>query len=146
MFDLPPKYVAYLSPDIAPMNDFTAEMLRNITGSMNFENKSGKETGHKSIFHVIGDDGDVKLPPEEKKPFRLMAESSVLMGAGTETTARTLAITIYYLLKEKEMGKRLLEELKSVLPMRDTKVSLPQLEFLPYLVSIFGVCRRGHYL
>jgi cytochrome P450 len=139
MFDLPPEYVAYLSPDIVPMNEFNAELLRKITKIMNFEDESGKQQGRDSIFHVIRDGADVKLPPEEKKPLRLMAESSVFMGAGTETTARTLAVTIYYLLKEKEIGKRLFEELKGVLPTRDAKVSLPQLELLPYLVSTSGV-------
>ncbi|KAJ4355384.1 uncharacterized protein N0V89_003400 [Didymosphaeria variabile] len=135
MFDLPPERVAYLSPEIVVMNEFNAGLLARITKIMNYEDGSGEKAGHRSIFHVFRDDPEVKLPPEEKEPFRLMAESSVFMGAGTETTARALAVTIYYLLKEKDIGSQLLQELKTVLPTKDSKVSLPQLEALPYLVS-----------
>ncbi|KAK7192263.1 hypothetical protein DPSP01_012699 [Paraphaeosphaeria sporulosa] len=136
MFDLPPEYVGYLSPDILPLNEFNAGLLRRITKIMDFKDDGGKGTGHQSIFHVFRDDPNVKLPPEEKTPFRLMAESSVFIGAGTETTSRTLAVTIYYLLKEKEVGMKLLEELKRILPVRGTTVSLPQLEALPYLSAV----------
>ena len=146
MFELPPEYVAYLSPEIKPMNEFNAELLKRIEKIMNHEDEGETKPGHNSIFHVIRDDTEGKLPPEEKKPLRLMSESSVFMGAGTETTARTLAVTIYYLLKEKEIGERLLKELKTVLPTRDTEVTLAQLEALPYLVSTLRPRWLGHFL
>lgn len=139
MFDLPPDYVRYLAPDILPLNEFNAGLLKRISSIMEFKDEVRKDSGHQSIFHVIRDDPSIKLPPEEKQPFRLMSEGSVLMGAGTETTSRTLAVTTYYLLKEKDIGMILLDELKEILPTKDTRVSLAQLEALPYLLSTFGI-------
>ena len=67
--------------------------------------------------------------------MRLMAECHVLFGAGTETTARTLAVTFYYLMKHHDIAARLRKELTSVLQTTKSTATLPQLERLPYLVS-----------
>ncbi|KAJ4290380.1 hypothetical protein N0V90_010596 [Kalmusia sp. IMI 367209] len=136
MLDLPPAIVGFLSPDAQLMNAFNFSLLKQIQKIMNYEDEGGEKIGHRTIFHEIRDDTDGKLPPEEKKPFRLMAESSVFLGAGTETTARTMAVITYYLLKEKDIGQKLLEELKTALPTKDVDVSLPRLESLPYLSAV----------
>lgn len=90
------------------------------------------ELGHLTVFHEFR---DAKLDPMEKDPKRLTGEASVFMGAGTETTARTLAVGIYYLIKNESSGQTLREELRCLMKINDTRVSLPQLEALPYLVS-----------
>jgi len=90
-----------------------------------------KRDVQRTIFHEMRDG---KLSDEEKMPMRLMGESHVFLGAGTETTARTLAVTTYYLMKKSDVDDRLREELKTVLPHPDSEVSLAQLEALPYLV------------
>jgi cytochrome P450 len=71
--------------------------------------------------------------------MRLMAEASVLLGAATETTTRTLSVTVLYLMKHSDIDDKLGERLETLLPTTITHVSLPQLEALPYLVSIIPV-------
>ena len=90
-----------------------------------------REEGQRTIFHEIRDG---KLSEEEKLPMRLMGESHVFLGAGTETTARNAAVTTFYLMKHRHIGDRLREELRTVMPERDGEISLAELEALPYLV------------
>ena len=48
---------------------------------------------------------DGKLSDEEKMAMRLMGDRHVFLGAGTETAARTLAVTAYYLMKKSDVGR-----------------------------------------
>ena len=136
MLDLPPWVVAKISPAAEKMNAFNLHLLRRVERIMRYEDheNDGKKW-NRTVFHEIRDDVGGKLPEKEKAPLRLMADASVILGAGTETTARTLAVTTFYLLKYPDIGDKLRAELKSVLPTKDARVSLPQLEALPYLVS-----------
>ena len=136
MLDLPPKVVEKLSPGVATVNTFSLRTLGRIERIMNFEDGDGDTKNlRRTIFHDIRDDVGCKLPEKEKHPKRLTADASVILGAGTETTARTLAVTTYYLIKNSEVGEKLRQELKTVMPTADHQISLPQLEALPYLVS-----------
>lgn len=136
LFDLPPDLVAKLNPSVALLNSFNLMLLGIIEKIFKHEDETSEGGKVKrTVFHEIRDGVSGKLPDEEKTPYRLMAEGSVLMGAGTETTARTLAVTTFYLLQNRPAGDKLLEELRTVLPTKATQVSLPQLEALPYLVS-----------
>jgi cytochrome P450 len=77
------------------------------------------------------------LPESEKSVYRMAAETNVLISAGTETTARTLAIAHYYILSRPEIHSRLLAELRSVMPTSGSPVpSTDELERLPYLVGV----------
>lgn len=75
------------------------------------------------------------VPPEEKTLDRLEDESALLLGAGTETTARAIALTIFHLINNGEMITKLRDELKTVLETPTSKASWTQLEKLPYLVN-----------
>jgi cytochrome P450 len=127
LLDLPPHIVEKVDPGMARVNTWTRQMVPKIEAIL-----AGEKADQKTIFHEIRDGG---LSAEEKKPERLMAEAHVILGAGTETTARTLAVTTYYLLKNKDQGEKLRQELKTVLREKDSVVSLPLLEALPFLVS-----------
>lgn len=131
ILDLPPNVAEAMSPQIATLNRFSYNLLHKVERILRREDD--KDYGHKTVFHEIRD-GDI-LPESEKQPKRLMAEGSIFMAAGTETTARTLAVTTFYLLKNKESGEKLRDELKKVMPEKTSKVPLPELEKLPYLVS-----------
>lgn len=77
------------------------------------------------------------LPPAEKTQERICAESMILVAAGTETTARTLAVTIYHVLANPAVYSRLLEELRTLLPTPLSPLpSVAALEALPYLVAV----------
>jgi cytochrome P450 len=129
ILDIPPDFMAKISSDMAKINGFTHQMLPKIERILAGENE--KRDVQKTIFHHIRD-GD--LSKEEKEPIRLMGESHILLGAGGETTARTLAVTTYYIMKKQDMRKRLRHELKTVMPQPDSGITLAQLEALPYLV------------
>ncbi|KAI4944235.1 hypothetical protein J4E91_008790 [Alternaria rosae] len=139
MLDLPPHIVAKLDSGIAQLNAFNLSMLGRIKRIMNREDGDGDAKNlRRTIFHDIRDDVGCKLPEKEKEPMRLMADASVILGAGTETTARTMAVTTYYLIKDPEIGEKLREELKTVMPTVNHEVSLSQLEALPYLTAVIN--------
>ncbi|KAG4290139.1 hypothetical protein FPRO06_02025 [Fusarium proliferatum] len=64
---------------------------------------------------------------------QLVAESSTLFFAGTDTTASTVAIALWHLLHKPELYARLQAELKTVMPERDSQPTLKELESLPLL-------------
>jgi cytochrome P450 len=131
LLDIPAHIIAKVSDDMARSNTWTRQMLPRIEAILAGEDADAMKTGHRTIFHEIRD-GD--LSAAEKAPMRLMAESHVLLGAGMETTARTLSVTTFYLIQNKDVGRTLRAELCTVMPTPDTPVTLAQLEALPYLV------------
>lgn len=77
------------------------------------------------------------LPPAEKTPERICAESMLLVAAGTETTARTIAVTLYHILANPAVHARLVEDLCTLLPTPSTPLpTVAALEALPYLVAV----------
>ena len=77
------------------------------------------------------------LPAEEKTFARVKNDASIFIGAGMETTGRTLAITFYHILANEDVHQRLREELRTVIPAADSPIpSLARLEKLPYLTAV----------
>lgn len=89
-------------------------------------------TGPETLFDALTAES---VPQEERTVNRLEDEASVLFGAGTETTARTLSIAGFYLAKDKSLMERLRKELISVMPSPSSQPKWSQLEKLPLLVS-----------
>ncbi|KAF2120024.1 benzoate 4-monooxygenase cytochrome P450 [Lophiotrema nucula] len=129
ILDLPPRFVEKLHPSaagMASMNTFNENMKATIEKIMRYEDDGKRQT----VFHEIRE--AEKLSDKDKEPWRVSSEASVLLGAGTETTSRTLAVTTFYLLQNEQCRMKLIEELRAAMT-RDGGVSLPQLESLPYL-------------
>ena len=77
------------------------------------------------------------LPEPEKSLSRMASEVVVLTAAGTDTTARTLAIAQYYILSNPAVHTRLLAELRTVIPAPGATIpSHDALERLPYLTGV----------
>lgn len=94
-----------------------------------------KSEDHATIFHDLIYNS--KLPPEEISVDRLRDEGSGVVGAGTVTTARTLYVTTYFVLAQREIFTRLREELRE--PFADFPSHHPthaELEKLPYLTAV----------
>jgi cytochrome P450 len=72
-----------------------------------------------------------KLPPEEKKLDRIYQEGQTLVAAGTETTAWSLSVIIFYLLKNPATRQRLTDVLRKANATTST-----ELEQLPYLNAV----------
>jgi cytochrome P450 len=99
------------------------------------DEKSANLPADAPIIHKILRESS--LPESEKTLSRLSAEVVVLTGAGTDTTARTLAIAQYYILSDPAVHARLLAELRTVIPRPGAAIpSHDALERLPYLTGI----------
>ncbi|ORY17178.1 cytochrome P450 [Clohesyomyces aquaticus] len=122
LLDLPPWIAVYLSPAAAIMGELHLGILRRIEKIRDEEASPDK----------------LKATDHEKKPHRLMTEGQTFVAAGTETTARTLSVTTYSLLKSMDGREKLKEELWKGLPERTLPVSLPQWEALLYLSAVIN--------
>lgn len=139
LMDLPPHIAAKFSSAAEVMAKWNANLLRRVTQILNHEDEvskdgSGEKHFKRAVFHDIRDEVGGKLPPEEKEPLRLAAEGSVFLGAGTITTARALSVIMFYLIEHPEIGDKLRDELRTIMPKKDSRPSLRELEALPYLV------------
>jgi cytochrome P450 len=100
------------------------------------KSKETKESDEKSIDSIFDTLVGPNVPENEKTVDRLVDESALLLGAGTETTARSLAVSMFHVMNDKEIGNKLREELKTVMEKPTSKATWTELEHLPYLVSI----------
>ena len=88
----------------------------------------------RTIFHeVLRTAG---IPDSEKTTKRLGDEAMVILIAGSETTASTLAAIMYHLLSDKSMLARLKKELESVMPDPNHAPVASELERLPFLNAL----------
>lgn len=109
-------------------------MVRRQVDTILLNDRSGKKANG-TIFQALLDSD---LPAVEKSADRLQDEGQTLVGAGSETTAKTLTIITFYLLDDKTKLERLRAELQDV-PLRPGLDGsfLSQLDQLPYLVSLY---------
>ncbi|KAL8696813.1 MAG: hypothetical protein Q9201_007466 [Fulgogasparrea decipioides] len=77
------------------------------------------------------------LPAHEKNVDRLAQDCFSVAAGGGETTARVLAIGIFYIVSNLTILRRLREEVDMVIPDASRIPSVKVLEKLPYLVSRF---------
>ncbi|KAJ9669390.1 hypothetical protein H2201_000257 [Coniosporium apollinis] len=96
-------------------------------------NESRGSTPGRTIFHMLRDSD---LPPEEKSISRLCEEANVLIGAGSETSAKALTHTIFYLSSNPEILRRLREEITAVMPDASAIPCWSVLEQLPYFTAV----------
>ncbi len=132
MIRMPPWLLSYLDPKTAPLFKFTKDLEDKIGRMLSGEEEKNEQSEHRTVFYEMKYSD---LPPSEKTAYRLASEASTFLGAGTETTARTLAVASYYLIRNPEMMGKLKSELKEVMPNSNTVLSLPAIETLPYLVG-----------
>ncbi len=92
--------------------------------------KTGEKFKNRTFFHdVLASD----LPQEEKTAERLAQQIQTVIGAGSETVAKTLSWMTFHLLDNPEKLEKLKEELNRLDP--DRKAKLADFEKMPYLVS-----------
>lgn len=123
-----PAFIMNRSP-LKQIAQLKRDMLKQIRGIISTpkEDRNGR-----TVFHAVLDG---KLPAEEKTLHRLCDEGQILLGAGSETTAKTLSTISYHLLR----NPTLLTELRKELAMArtaDNSFNLTQLEQLPFLSAV----------
>ena len=91
---------------------------------------------HKTIFEELRDSS---LPPQEKTIERLMDEGFILVGAGGESTAQTLAVLTFHLLNNPGVLRELRAELDEIMPHPESSVPWQTLEQLPFLVRLIMI-------
>ena len=135
---MPTWALLWINPSMAPVMRYQEMLVRRVEQIVENRKRDGgsKEatTGRRTIFHDILDNQE--LPEKEKRATRLADEANVVIGAGTETTARTMSVILFYVYTVKEVQDALLDELKTVMPTLTSEVSTTKLEQLPYLVSL----------
>ncbi|KAL2802163.1 cytochrome P450 [Aspergillus granulosus] len=98
-----------------------------------------KRENRETIFDALL---DPNLPPSEKTLARLSEEGLIILGAGSETTANTMSLTLYHLTNNPDILEELRAELKSVMPAPDTPVKWSDLEQLPFLTAVINESLR----
>jgi len=111
-------------------------MKEAIKAALLEDGKEGPEGAKRSRSVILSALRDPHLLAEENDIDRLVDEGTTIIFAGTETTARTLSTTMFYLLRDKTILARLRGELTSLAPGPPEQYTYSKLEALPYLVSI----------
>ena len=130
---LPTSVVLTLMPGIEPFINWQKHSYQEVKAILD-RGPDSKDAELESIFQSLRDNPD--LPKEEKSLQRLAEEGEVLIGAGSETTSRALAYTLFYVVNAPDILRRLREELRTVMKNNTDLPAWTDLEKLPYLVSI----------
>jgi cytochrome P450 len=128
----PDKYILRLAPQLGALINFQHEIKKEAETAVQLQEE--KHQAEISIFGALLTSDLV--PPEEKNVAHLIDEGTTIVAAGVETTAKTLAITAFYILTTPGVLSRLREELTTVMPDATSEASLTELEQLKYLVSL----------
>lgn len=118
--------------DLQRVSKRVAQTIREVvedkqTTKQDIEN----DTQHRSIFYTIRD--DPALPATEKEPLRLQREGNFLVVAASDSPARAIHITHFYLMHRPECMAKLREELKPL----GSDPGMQELNELPYLNAVF---------
>ncbi|KAF7952621.1 uncharacterized protein EAE97_002118 [Botrytis byssoidea] len=94
--------------------------------------KTHETSSNMALFQCISDSN---LPAHEKSAKRLAHEAVVVISAAAEITSRALSITMFYILSEPQVLRRLRDEIDVAMPDYSVLPSAKSLEELPYLVA-----------
>ena len=100
------------------------------------DDDSSEKKDKRSIFYELRD--NATLPPSEKSLTRLEQEGTLLVMAGTESTAKSIGIAHFHLLSNPEIRNRVRAELKTI----SRSASWTELEQLPYLSAVIAEANR----
>ncbi|KAA8563986.1 hypothetical protein MFRU_025g00110 [Monilinia fructicola] len=104
-----------------------------VTRILNHEDTGSRQN---TIFHELRD-SDL-LPLQEKTVNRLADDGNILIGAGGETTAQTLAVLFYHLLENPKLLSTVRDEISTV----DEDITWAKLERLPFLSAVITEALR----
>ncbi|KAL3712732.1 hypothetical protein TMatcc_001434 [Talaromyces marneffei ATCC 18224] len=137
---MPLPVIQLIAPPVAELQQLRAEIAEN--GYKKFHADKWDVEEKKSV--IVSSLNDESIPPAERTVDRLVDEGTVILLAGTDTTSRSLAVTMYYLLSNPDCLAWMRHELETSLSFnKDHVYDLGQLEKLPYLT---GVIHEGFRL
>ncbi|XWX00394.1 hypothetical protein V2A60_008414 [Cordyceps javanica] len=131
-----PDWVVKSRPELAPGKEFQ-ELVNNLT-RMAFEDaEKPEEKGDRTILQTLMN--HPTAPEKEKRFNRLSAEVMIMFAAGGEPTGRALAVTLLHILLDPPVYKRVLSELRPLIPSYDAPLPpTKQLEGLPYFSAVIS--------
>lgn len=129
MMNLPDAVAAAISNPVAFFLTIQQQIKKQVEATLAASPVEVKSS-HATIFQALRDS---HLPPHEKTDERLMDEGLILVGAGGETTAQTLAVLVFHLLKNPVALSKLTDELRTAIPDRRNHPPWQKLEQMPYL-------------
>ncbi|SMQ52984.1 unnamed protein product [Zymoseptoria tritici ST99CH_3D7] len=142
LFSLPQWFVLIINPSIRPVIAMKNGVLRRIQDVRNSVRQSPDGDHADTIFGTIITSD---LPTSEGSNERLKDEGIGLLGAGTETTMRTLSLALYYLCEQPAAKAKLLAELKEAIPDPNVIPHWDVLAKLPYLAACLSEAMRLSY-
>lgn len=132
LYKIPEQILKRLLPALSGIVDSREALAHQIEAIRNGQDHSFKESGHRTILHDLLESN---LPPQEKARNRLRDEAFSLVTAGSGTTAHTCKCTTYYIQADPRIHSKLIQELRVIMPIRETLPKLTDLEKLPYLTA-----------
>ncbi|KAL8826760.1 MAG: hypothetical protein Q9191_003596 [Dirinaria sp. TL-2023a] len=123
-----------MPPGVLDMVQFSTAIREEIQHVLNHDKPSVENT--RSIFRELRD--NPALPPSEKGLTRLEQEGTLLVMAGTESTAKSIAVAHFHMLANPEIMRRVRAELRNV----PESASWTELEQLPYLSGVIAEGNR----
>lgn len=127
-------------PAIVDLLRFRAKIGEDIEKVLSDKSNDERGPSH-SVFYELRD--TPILPPEERTMQRFQGEATLVVMAGTESTAKSLGFAIFYLLDSPSVLTGLRSELDAARKEAGGQLPLQQLVNLPYLN---GVIQEAHRL
>lgn len=132
--NLPRSWVKVMVPPLYFVLEWRAQVMENIVEV--FGGGEDMERKRRTIFIELKSSD---LSKEELELQRVADEACIIVGAGAETTARTLKLIVYYLIEDQKSLAKLRNELRLLKEAQfdtsDAATRLTQLEQIRYLVS-----------
>ncbi|KAI9902293.1 hypothetical protein N3K66_001645 [Trichothecium roseum] len=129
---MPSIFLKTIMPPVAELLQMRDEIQAN--GIDQFKGTDKKVDKKSSV--LVAALADPHIPTAERTVSRMLDEGTVFLFAGTETTSRTLCVTMFYLLSQPHLLKTLRAELDTLPDTPDNIHSLGELEVLPYLTGV----------
>ncbi|KAL2065828.1 hypothetical protein VTL71DRAFT_3498 [Oculimacula yallundae] len=140
---VPKRIALLLMPQLKTFIDLIEELSVRIADVRRDIKESGSSDAVGStILHSLL--RNPNLSAADLTDVRLNDEARILLGAGTDTTANTLAAITYHLLANPEILRKLREELITAIPDPSNEPPLAHIEALPYLTGVIQEGIRMH--
>ncbi|KAL1600670.1 hypothetical protein SLS60_007058 [Paraconiothyrium brasiliense] len=135
---IPPHLAAKISEPVSFFLGVQGKIKTQVEATLS--GKPGETRGkYRTIFQELRDS---ELPASEKTVQRLMDEGLILLGAGADTTAHTLAVLWFHLLQNPVTLAKLTQELQEAIPDPHNPPPWAKLEQLPYLRAVILEAHR----
>lgn len=139
---LPDALVTRLQPQMASVLRFNGEMAAQIGEVLARGGGAGDGKVGDSLFDSLLDSG---LPPGELTATRLQHEAISIIGAGVESTMRTLVVCCFHVLDQPAVRDRLVAELCAAIPDARRMPDWDTLARLPFLTACINEALRLSY-